>query len=153
MTNSEPDQFLARFVFNQFFAFGADEFITDVTLAVDGLLISGRPISSKRFFDRLGAGLPEAIGSQVQALFSPPSPGVSKDPSSSSTRPQSDQGTRFRSLAPRKRDDPRRRLAAGQRWSMERPPCRHQRLDVWSLWTIRAGNIRCLPADLMRRLS
>lgn len=78
MTNSEPDQFLAKFVFDQFFASGADEFILDVTLAVDGLLISGRPISSKRFFDLLGAGLPEEIGRQVQSLFSPSGPGVSK---------------------------------------------------------------------------
>ncbi len=80
MTSLEADQFLAKFVFDQFFASGADEFITDVTLAVDGLLISGRPISSKRFFDRLGAGLPEELGRQVQSLFSPPSPGVSKIP-------------------------------------------------------------------------
>ena len=50
MTSSEADQFLAKFVFDQFFASGADEFITEVTFAVDGLLISGRPISSKHFF-------------------------------------------------------------------------------------------------------
>ena len=36
MTSSEADQFLAKFVFDQFFASGADEFITDVTFAVEG---------------------------------------------------------------------------------------------------------------------
>lgn len=81
MTGLVADQFLAKFVFGEFFASGADEFIMDVTLAVDGLLISGRPISSRRFSVCLGAGLPEGIGSQAQVLFSPPpNPGLSKIP-------------------------------------------------------------------------
>jgi hypothetical protein len=84
----EADEFLTKFVFECFFASGEDEFITDVTLAVHGLLISGKPISSKRFFDRMGARLRDAsgdigleeIGSQPQGLCHPPNTGVYRSP-------------------------------------------------------------------------
>lgn len=60
MMSPAADQFLARFVFERFFAARADVFPTEVILAAGGLLISGRPISAKRFFDRMGVRLREA---------------------------------------------------------------------------------------------